>query len=96
MPPDRGLADRIISGVKSQKVRLTYALTANASGSEKLPAFVIGKAHKPRAFQQKIGEQLGFYYCNNAKAWMTGDLYCEWIKNWDCKLGAKGCRVILL
>ena len=78
------------------KVRLMYALTANADGSEKLPPFVIGKAFKPQAFKRKTGEQLSFYYCNNAKAWITGDLYGEWIKSWDQELIEKGCKVILL
>jgi hypothetical protein len=68
-----------MSGVKGQKVRLTYAFTANADGSEKLEPMIIGKAHKPRAFGKKTGSQLGFYYHNNAKAWMTADLYQEWL-----------------
>ena len=50
MPPDRGLADKKTSGVKEKKVRLTYLLTSNADGLEKLPPLVIGKAKKPRAF----------------------------------------------
>jgi len=62
MAPDRGLSDRKQSGVKSKKVRLTYALTSNADGSEKLAPFVIGKAARPRAFNKKTGAQLGFYY----------------------------------
>ncbi|KAF8219843.1 DDE-domain-containing protein, partial [Tricholoma matsutake] len=77
MPPDRGLADKRCPGVKGKKVRLTYAFTSNADGSEKLPAFIIGKAKKPHAFGNKTGTQLGFYYCNNAKAWMTTALYQE-------------------
>ena len=62
MPPDRGLMDKQSSGVKGSKKRLTYAFTANADGSEKLPAFIIGKAARPRAFRKKTGAQLGFYY----------------------------------
>jgi hypothetical protein len=44
MVPDRGLSDCKHSGVKGKKIRLTYALTSNTNGSEKLPAFVIRKA----------------------------------------------------
>ncbi|KDR83317.1 hypothetical protein GALMADRAFT_205349 [Galerina marginata CBS 339.88] len=51
MAPDRGLSDRKQAGVKGKKVRLTYALTSNVDGSEKLPPFVIGKAAKPRTFK---------------------------------------------
>ncbi|EGO04260.1 hypothetical protein SERLA73DRAFT_148846 [Serpula lacrymans var. lacrymans S7.3] len=36
MPPDQGLSNKQMNGVKSQKLRLTYALTANAAGTNKL------------------------------------------------------------
>ena len=95
MAPDRGLSDRKQSGVKGKKVRLTYAFTSNADGSEKLPPFVIGKSARPRAFNKKTGEQLGFRYRNNAKAWMTSHLYQEWIQEWDRDLGVRGRKVLL-
>lgn len=87
LPPDRGLANKATSGVKGRKVHLTYALTTNADGSEKLEPFVIGKAYKPKPFGNKTGPQLGFYYRNNAKAWMTADLYQEFLRSWDQRLG---------
>jgi len=62
MTPDRGLSNRQHSEVKGKKTRLTYALTTNADGSEKLPPIMIRKACKPQAFNKKTGEQLGFYY----------------------------------
>jgi hypothetical protein len=68
MVPDRGLADRRQSGVKVKKAQLMYMFTTNADGSKKLPPFIIGKAYKPRAFNKKTGQELGFYYRNNAKA----------------------------
>ena len=78
------------------KVRLTYAFTTNADGSDKLQPFVIGKAAQPRAFQKKSGAQLGFYYRHNAKAWMTAQLYQDWIKQWDQELKAKNRKILLL
>jgi hypothetical protein len=96
MPPDRGLADKKTSGVKGNKTSLTYAFTANATGSEKLPPIVIGKAYKPRAFGKKTGTQLGFYYRNNAKSWMTSPLYQEWLQQWDRELVAKNRKILLL
>jgi DDE superfamily endonuclease len=96
MVPDRGLSDRKQSGVKGKKIRLTYAFTSNADGSEKLQPFIIGKAARPRAFNKKTGKQLGFYYQNNAKAWMTTHLYQDWIQQWDQELQAKGRKILLL
>jgi len=96
MPPDRGLMDQQLSGVKGNKKRLTYAFTMNADGSEKLVPFVIGKAERPRAFQKKYGAQLGFYYRHNAKAWMTAKLYQEWLRDWDSKLRHQKRHILLL
>ena len=96
MPPDRGLADKKSSGVKGRKVRLTYLFTSNADGSEKLQPLIIGKAKKPRAFQNKMGAQLGFYYRHNAKAWMTAHLYQEWLQQWDRELGERKRKIVLL
>ncbi|KAI5822040.1 DDE-domain-containing protein [Schizophyllum commune Tattone D] len=95
MPPDRGLAQSRLPGVKGKKVRLTYAFTMNADGSEKLPPFIIGKAKKPRAFGNKTGPQLGFVYRNNAKAWMTTTLYQEWLHDWDARLRQQDRHIIL-
>ena len=97
MPPDRGLSNKQQSGVKGQKTRLTYVFTANADGSEKLKPLVIGKAFKPRAFNNKTGGQLGFSYRNNAKAWMTSEIYQGWLREWDRDLQLKNpTRNILL
>jgi len=96
MVPDRGLSDCKHSGVKGKKIRLTYAFTSNADGSEKLPPFVIGKAAQPQAFNKKTGAQLGFYYRNNAKAWMTAHLYQEWIQQWDHELSESKRKILLI
>ena len=71
-------------------------VTSNATGSEKLLPFVIGKAARPRAFNKKTGVQLGFYYRSNAKAWMTSQLYQDWIQQWDRELQVKGRKILLL
>ena len=51
---------------------------------------------KPRAFKKKTGKQLGFYYRNNATAWMTTVLYQEWLTDWDKKLRDQRRKVVLL
>ena len=84
------------SGVKGRKVRLTYALTTNAEGSEKLEPLIIGKAQKPRAFKNKSGAQLGFNYRNNAKAWMKTDIYQDWLMDWDIKLRREKRNILLI
>ena len=51
----------------------------NADGNEKLPAFFIGKSAKPKCFNKKTPNEHGFYYQNNKKAWMTSELFEEYV-----------------
>jgi hypothetical protein len=96
MPPDRGLMDKQMVGVKGIKKRITYALTTNADGTEKLPPLIIGKSECPWAFKRKTGAQLGFLYRNNAKTWMTAGLYREWLKALDQKMRKQKRHILLL
>lgn len=96
MPPDRGLSNKKQSGVKGNKIWITYLFVANATGTDKLPPLIIGKAKKPRAFKGKTGSQLGFNYWSNAKAWMTGTIYHWFLSDWDDNLREKGRKILLL
>ena len=96
MAPDRGLSDHRQAGVKGNKNRLTLVFTSNVNGSDKCQVFIIGKAAQPRVFQKKSGAQLGFYYRSNANAWMTAQLYQEWILQWDHELWIKKRKILLL
>ncbi|XP_060870227.1 tigger transposable element-derived protein 4-like [Metopolophium dirhodum] len=54
---------------------------------------VIGKSKTPRCF--KNVKNLTVDYKSNKKAWMTGDIFSGWLKEWDKQL-AKEKRHILL
>lgn len=69
-----------MAGRKKDKTRLTYLACANADGSEKIPLLCIDRAHKPRPFKKKTGQELGFDYHNNQKAWMTSVLFFDWLR----------------
>ena len=75
--PDRGMATHRLYGRKKNKFRITIAFACNASGTEKLPLFFIGKSKKPHCFRGRSGKDHGFYYRNNKKAWMTASLFEE-------------------
>jgi hypothetical protein len=75
--PNRGLADRKMSGKKQSKARLSVLCGANADGSEKLKLFIIRKSKQPRCFKRKSPKALGFYYQSNTKAWMKKDIFTE-------------------
>ncbi|KZT51157.1 hypothetical protein CALCODRAFT_443477, partial [Calocera cornea HHB12733] len=61
MPPGRGLATHCMSGLKSEKTRLSYAFTVNALGTERLPPLIIGKSARPICFGQK-SPRIGPYF----------------------------------
>lgn len=65
-------------GFKVNKERITVALCSNASGSHKLPLFVIGKSVKPRAFKNLNMNCLPVYYRAQKSAWMDTSLFKEW------------------
>ncbi|KIO27065.1 hypothetical protein M407DRAFT_73789, partial [Tulasnella calospora MUT 4182] len=96
IPPDRGLATAQFAGKKVDKHRLTYALTTNADGSEVFPPLVIGHARRPRCFQKRSGEDLGFDYRWNKKAWMTGAIFQGYLSNLNAKMKKEGRKVLLL
>ncbi|KAE9347551.1 hypothetical protein PR003_g6874 [Phytophthora rubi] len=77
LAPDKTIASRQIEGAKKSKVCVTVALTCNADGSDMREPFIIGHANKPRCFKKKSGNDLGFYYRSNKKAWMTSVLFVE-------------------
>lgn len=76
-------------------------------GSEKVPLLVIGKSKKPRCFKNA---KIPVEYEANKKAWMTskfnlkyfwlnfvlGDIFEQWLKRWDRKLGSDKRKILLL
>jgi DDE superfamily endonuclease len=78
-PPDRGLVSKQMKGKKKDKFWLTLGFVCNADGSEKLPLFFIGKSRKPRCFGKQTPAQQGLYYQNNKIAWMTSELFEEYV-----------------
>jgi hypothetical protein len=96
LSPDRTIATRQLEGLKKDKTRISIALCANADGSEKQELFFIGHAAKPRAFNKKTGQQLGFYYRHNKKAWMTSLLFQEWLLQFDAHMKRQQRNVLLI
>lgn len=94
--PDRSLSTRSLPGHKKDKVRISILFACNSDGSERLPLWIIGKAKKPRAFSQAHIEphNLGIQWRSNTKAWMTGNIFKEWLYAFDTQM--TGRNVILL
>lgn len=94
MLPDRTLAfsgESCASG-KLSKERITVMVGANATGTEKLPLLVIGKARNPRCF--KAVRTLPVEYDSNSKAWITQSLFERYIRKLDRKFARQNRKVI--
>ena len=93
--PDRTLTFKgeKCSGSKKQKDRLTVLVGASMAG-EKLPLLVIGKSKSPSCFAGI--RSLPLDYISNAKAWMTGNFFQEWLEKWNRKIVSTKRSVLLI
>ena len=61
---------------------------------EKLPLLVIGKSKSPRCF--KGVRSLPLEYTANRTAWMTGNIFQDYLTKWNSKLSRAHCTVLLI
>ncbi|PFX11437.1 tigger transposable element-derived protein 6-like [Stylophora pistillata] len=83
------------SGGKKSKDRLTLLLACSATG-RKLKPLVIGKSKKPRCFKGKDIGALNIIYRHNSKAWMTSQLFCEWLDIVNNQMRNSNRKIILI
>ena len=74
------LKDDPRKGIKTSKERLTVLLVCSATG-EKLKPMVIGHSLNPRCFRGVDKALLPVTYRSNRKAWMTSELFREWLEH---------------
>ncbi|XP_035205886.1 tigger transposable element-derived protein 4-like [Stegodyphus dumicola] len=66
------------------------------SGTDKRKLLVIAKSTKPRCFKGLRVNSLSVVYRANRNAWMTSELFQEWLKDWDRELQCQSRKVMLL
>ncbi|CRG92946.1 hypothetical protein PISL3812_10042 [Talaromyces islandicus] len=97
LTPDRGLSSKPVPGRKKQKSRISVHFCCNSDGSERLPPLFIGTAKRPRSFAAggiSNIENLGCTWRSNTKAWMTGEIFKEWLIQFDNRMINR--KVVLL
>ena len=87
------LATEKLSGGKKAKERITALVTANMDGSDKRPLFIIGKSKQPRCFKNAT---LPLPYSNNRNAWMTGEIFTSWLRDFDRDMKKAGRNIALI
>lgn len=93
--PSRTLAfknEKCVGGEKS-KERITVMLGSNFTGTEKLKLLVIGKSKNPRCFRGL--KSLEVNYENNAKSWMTSDIFEKWLIKLDNKFAHEKRKILM-
>ncbi|XP_070581983.1 tigger transposable element-derived protein 4-like [Ptychodera flava] len=95
--PDKSYAAKgeDCKGGKKSKDRITAVLCTNMNGTEKLKAIVIGKAAKPRCFNNVNLNSLPVLWRNNKKAWMTTELFTDWLRDFDRKMRQQKRKVLM-
>ncbi|QRV81635.1 tigger transposable element-derived protein 6 [Ceratobasidium sp. AG-Ba] len=96
LPPDQGLATHHLSGVKSDKTRLTYLLCANMDGLERRELLIIGHARQPRCFGGTEASDLGYYYFWNKTAWMVQSIWEKFLFDLNADMVHQNRRILLL
>lgn len=81
------------SGGKHSKDRITLLVGANMDGTEKLPLLMIGKSRNPRCFKNVRTKPIK--YRSNTKAWMTANLFKEWLLDLNSTYQRKKRKIIL-
>ena len=79
---------------KSSKERMTVLLCCSAAG-EKLHPLVIRRSQTPRCFRGYTGS-LPVTYKANRRAWMTKDMFSEWLYALNNKMRAQKRSILLL
>ncbi|KAL0237808.1 hypothetical protein GEMRC1_013024 [Eukaryota sp. GEM-RC1] len=83
-----------LHGKKNFKNRVTLVLTVSAIG-EKLDSWMIGQAKNPHHFKGKnIRDYL--VYTNNAKGWMTKEIFYNYMYTLNKEMRSQGRRILLL
>lgn len=81
------------NGGKMSKERLTVLLCSSSTGEKKTP-LVIGKYLKPRCFKNQ--DLRCFKYFANKKAWMTRNIFINFLTCWDAELREKNRKILLI
>ena len=66
------------------------------TGTDKCKLLVIGKSIKPQFFKNIDVGSLPITHHANKNAWMTSQLFTEWLTEWDSRLDRENQKTFLL
>lgn len=96
------------SGIKQDKSRVTMAVCANSTGTDKLPLLILGTAHRPMPFRSNaksvyyVGEEdcqpsdALFQNTNTKKGWMRHETFESWLSELNVRMRKEGRHILML
>ena len=81
---------------KKDKARITAAMCCNATGTDRMPIWYIGRAAQPTCFRTariRGLDSLGAKWRSNPTAWIDHSIMVEWLRWFDNRVNR---RVLLL
>ncbi len=97
LPPNKTLSNKkSVNGVKLSKARVSVALCANQSGTDKCKPMVIHKYERPRCFGKVWNPNSVVHYYYNSKAWMTQLVFHDWLRKFNHRMFLENRTVLLL
>ncbi|CAK9828167.1 Tigger transposable element-derived protein 4 [Anthophora retusa] len=85
-----------LSDSKKAMDRVTILCCVNISGTNKKKLLVIGKSAMPRCFRGLSTNSLPVEYHANRNAWMTSDIFKQWLIRWDVELQRESRKILLI
>ncbi|KAI8516537.1 Pyruvate decarboxylase 2 [Branchiostoma belcheri] len=78
-------------GSKKAMDRISVLFACNMTGTDKLTPLVTGSSKNPRCFR---GQRVPLPWYANKKAWVTGEIFREWMRKVDREMGKKICLLL--
>ncbi|THC89702.1 hypothetical protein EYZ11_010853 [Aspergillus tanneri] len=97
MIPGQSLYTCQIPGRKKESSRINALFCCNSDASERLPIWFVGTAERPKAFTAaSINiENLGCVWRSHRYAWITGDIFKEWLIWFDQMMVGRKVALLL-
>jgi len=84
------------AGGRSNKARITVLFTCNASGTDLRKPLVIGKSKVPLCLKKLNMKNLLCTYKSQAKGWMDGDIFMEFILDLNEDMKRQNRKIVLI
>ena len=91
--PESSLSFKPLKNKFNSNKRLTIGLLTNFTGTRKFKPLIIHKSKKPRGVSSEFLDNNFFYY-SNSTAWMSSDIFLNYLNKIDAQLSSKICLIL--